>query len=58
MLLEKDVSLYHEWSISVIFEQNNVLSEPLQQFLHDTFTMGSNGKNNIGQILLQGIATR
>ena len=29
------------------------MGEPIQQLLHNTFTMGSNGKSNIGWILLQ-----
>ena len=55
MLFKEDVNLYHEWQISGIFGLNIKLSEFKQWFLHDTFIVGSNGKNNTEQILMPGI---
>ena len=45
---EKDVSLTLEWSNGILFGWNVQLHAPQQRFLHDTFTVESNGKNNTG----------
>ena len=39
----------------VSYYDENVISKPTQWFLHDTFTMGSNVKNNRQWILQQGM---
>ena len=54
--MKKNVSLYHEWSITIIFGWNILESESTQWFLHGTYTVGLNGKKKTTweYILLQG----
>ena len=44
--LRKDVNLFHQLLISIIFGLKILRRESTQQILHDAFTMGSHGEKN------------